>query len=184
MIDILLVNTGDKYPQIYTDNIIYMLDRTGTKYNNVHIITDEQYDGVWNKLQLFRDFKKGPYLYLDLDVCLTKNVEHLQRKELTLLTSWWRTKHHTPLNSSIMSWEGDYSFYYNIFNENSEYYMLKYPGIDQFIYELDMTYNVYEPVCCSYNWQGFNDNFDVVIFNQAYEKMRETGPWSKYMLFV
>ena len=41
-----------------------MLEKTGTKYDKIHIITDEQYEGVWNKLQLFRDFKKGPYLYL------------------------------------------------------------------------------------------------------------------------
>ena len=183
MLDILLVNTGDKYPQIYTDNIIYMLDKTGSKYDNVHIITEEQYDGVWNKLQLFRDFKKGPYLYFDLDVCLTKNVEYLQRKQFTLLKAWWREKYHTPLNSSVMSWEGDYSFYYNIFNTNPDYYMMKYKGIDQYIYELDMSYTTYEPVCTSYNWQGFNDNWGVTIFNQAYDKMREKGPWSKYMLF-
>ena len=184
LLDILLVNTGDKYPAIFTDNIIHMLEKTGTKYDKIHIITDEQYEGVWNKLQLFRDFKKGPYLYLDLDVCIKGNIEHLQREELHILHAWWRTRHHTPLKSSIMSWSGDYSYYYKVFASNPEYYMLTYQGIDEFIYNLDkVVYKTYNPVCTSFNWHGFDEQWDVILFNQAYHKMTEYGPWSKYMLF-
>jgi hypothetical protein len=181
LLDILLVNTGNKYSEKYVDNIVYMLSNTGTRYDKIHVIRDEQYDGVWNKLQLFRDFKNGPYLYFDLDVCIKDNVEHLVRDNFTLLHAWWRTAHHTPLNSSIMSWKGDYSFYYNTFAANSDYYMLNYKGIDQYIYELDMVYETYDPVCTSYNWHGFDEKWPVIIFNQAGEKMLEDGPWSKYM---
>lgn len=181
MVDVLLVNTGDKFDEWYVDNMAYMLDRTGFKYNAIHVIRDEQYEGVWNKLQLFRDFKSGDFIYFDLDVVLLENTEHLIRKDFTLLSAWWRDKQHTPLNSSIMSWSGDYSHFYNIFAANPEYYMMKYPGIDQYIYELDMPYNTYEPCCTSYNWQGWR-SWPVMLFNQAYHKMREEGEWSKFTL--
>ena len=38
LLDILLVNTGDKYPAIFTDNIIHMLEyRTSTKRRAAYI---------------------------------------------------------------------------------------------------------------------------------------------------
>ena len=179
--DILLVNTGDKYSEKYVDNIIHMLSTTGTKYDKVHVIRDEQYDDVWNKLQLFRDFKEGPYLYFDLDVCITQNVEHLVKEGFTLLHAYWRGEHHTPLNSSIMSWQGDKSHIFKVFEKNPEYYMLAYAGIDEYIYKEGFAYDTYNAICSSYNWQGFDPEWPVILFNQAHEKMLEEGPWSKFM---
>ena len=57
---------------------------------------------------------------------------------------------HTPLNSSIVSWEGDVSYIWNTFkmyeDENLEYYTR---GSDEFYYE-EIDYKwTYEPVCPS-----------------------------------
>ncbi len=179
--EIILVNTGNKYDEWYVHNMRYMLDRVGMQ-SKVHVIRDEVYESVWNKLQMFDRFKEGNYLYLDLDIVLLQNIEHLFRKDLTLLRAWWRDAFHTPLNSSVMSWSGDYSFYYRIFQSNPEYYMFKYRGIDEYIYDMDMIYHTYEPCCTSLRWHGWSKDWPVMLFNQNYEKMRESGPWSKYTL--
>lgn len=175
--EVILVNTGTKFDEWYVDHMQWQLKQVAMDYP-VHVIREERYEGVWNKLLMFEQFKEGPYLYLDLDLILLKNIDHLIRDDLTLLHAWWREKLHTPLNSSIMSWKGDYSFYHNIFAENPEYYMLKYPGIDQYIYELDMPYNTYEPCCTSFRYHGFDTKWPVVLFNQRYEEVKT---WTKYL---
>lgn len=180
--EILLVNTGDKYDEWYVNNIAYMLNQTGFKYDSINVLREDRYEGVWNKLLLFEQFKKGPYLYFDLDIVLTQNVENLVRDNFTLLNAWWRKQLHTPLNSSVMSWKGDYSVFHKMFEQDPERYMLQYKGIDHFLYETDMLYETYNRVSTSYRYHGFKDEWPIVLFNQRYYLMRQEGPWSKYTL--
>ena len=117
-----------------------------------------------------------------LDLVIKKPIDHLIKDEFTILKAWWRKAFHTPLNSSIMSWKGDYSYIYRIFKKDPDYYMTKYnKGIDEFLWnELDIV-QVYKPVCESFRYHGLTDNYAITLFNQSENLMRE-GWASKYTL--
>ena len=116
MVELILVNTGEKFNEWYVDNLLYMVENHGKlKYDKCHVIRDGE-GNVYDKLQMFRDFTDDVnYLYFDLDVVIKGDVNHLVRDDFSLLFAWWRDRLHTPLNSSIMSWRGDHSVYYDDF---------------------------------------------------------------------
>ena len=184
--ELVLVCT-DKYEDEkdwWVENIYHMIYQQYFDVESMHIIRDVKYGGVYDKLRIFEECKdpNTNYIYFDLDVVITGPIEHLFRKELHLLYAWWREAFHTPLNSSIMSWKGDYSFIHTHFATDPEYFMLKYDkGIDEFLFR-EFELERYEPVCCSYNYGGFNKLWSVCLFNQAAEKMREGGEWSEFLL--
>ena len=187
MLRVIAVNTGTKYSQWYVDNLKHMIDTySNLNYNKFEVITKDEYDGVFNKLQMFDIFRDGQNIYFDLDVCILKDCNLFLKDKFTLCHAWWRDHQHTPLNSSIISWKGDQSKIFNFFNNDPEYYMLKYSrGIDQFIYE-NITYETYnysyEVNSIKYlNKKKFN-NYNVVLFNQSYHLMHQQGWWSSYFL--
>ena len=171
--EVILVNTPPLYgEQRYIDNITYMLDNVNEKYKKIHVIDDIVYGGVYDKLRIFEKFKTGQYLYLDLDLVITGKITHLLKDKFTLLNAWWRNAYHTPLNSSIMSWSGDYSHIYNKFAKDPDYYMVKYnKGIDEFFYK-EIEYETYSMVCDSYNWDwGTSGAYPITLYNQAKDYM-------------
>ncbi len=178
--EIILVNTKPKYgDQYWVDNITHMLDNSGTSYDKVNVINDVVFGGVYDKLRMFKEFTDKEYLYLDLDIVIRSNIEHLIRQDLTLLTAWWRGPFHTPLNSSIMSWTGDQSHIFNKFNEDPEYYMTKYnKGIDEYLFK-ETIYNTYEfQVAYSNKHYSANElDYPVVLFNQ--DQGEYGNGWSK-----
>tara|TARA_R100000278_G_scaffold98521_1_gene75462 strand:- start:302 stop:904 length:603 start_codon:yes stop_codon:yes gene_type:complete len=151
--EIVLLNTPPAYgQQIWVDNIKYMLDNAGRQYDVIHVMDDVVHGSVYDKLVLFDRFRKGQYLFFDLDIAITGPIVHLYTTKFTLLNAWWREPAHTPLNSSIMSWCGDHSHIYEKFNEDPDYYMVKYnKGIDEFIYH-EVEYETYGKVCDTYAW--------------------------------
>ena len=176
--ELVLVATNQYSDPWWVNNIKHM-----TGIDNVSVISNEVYGGVYDKLRLFEKFKEDKqYLYLDLDIVITGDIKHLLRKELHVLHAWWREPLHTPLNSSIMSWKGDYSFIHDKFASDPDYYMVKYnKGIDEYLWkEFDPL--TYEPVCTSYRYHGFKQKWSIVLFNQSHQIMREGGEWSKYLL--
>ena len=183
--DIVLVATGDYYGDSWwTDNMEHMLWEAGAEFDQITIINDVVYGGVFDKLRVFdicRDYEKQ-YLYLDLDMVIHSPIDHLLRDNLTVLHAWWREKLHTPYNSSVMSWKGDYSFIYQIFQEDPEFYMTRYnKGIDEYLYR-NFDVDKYPPVCNSKNYGGYNDIWPICLFNQAAHDMRKPGEWTKYLL--
>ena len=172
--ELVLVNTPPKYgDKWWTDNILHML-KGNLDIDDVHIIDNIEFGGVYDKLRIFDicKSKNVQYLYLDLDILIKGDIRHLARKKFTLLHAWWRRTFHTPLNSSIMSWQGNCSHIYDIFMKDPDYYMLKYhKGIDEFIYK-EVQYEVYDKVCDSYNWPTDNE-YAITLFNQAKDEMRK-----------
>jgi len=168
--DIVLLNTPPEYGQQYwVDNIKHMLDNVGAEYDNIHVIDDIVYGGVYDKLRLFAAFRDGQYLYFDLDVIINADISKLWRTDFTLLHAWWRPKFHTPLNSSIMSWSGDHSVIHDKFAEDPDYYMVKYwKGIDEYIYN-EIEYKTYDKVCDSFNWPSDGTGYGITLYNQAKE---------------
>jgi len=186
---VICVNTGSKYTDWHTDNLKHMVDQySGLEYDSFECITDDVYDddrGVFNKLQMFQRFTDGQNIYFDLDILIKGDCNHFLRKDFTLCYAWWREAFHTPLNSSIVSWNGDVSHIFNTFIEDPEYYMFKYNrGIDQFIYE-NFKYNTYsiEDKYCSYQTVlDEDDNYNVYLFNQRYQFMQKDLWFKKYFL--
>ena len=185
---IIAVNTGVKFGEWYVDNLKHMIDKySGLKYDSFEVIRDETYHSWFNKLQMFDRFRDGQNLYFDLDLVIKGPVPDLLRKDFTLCHAWWRAPEHTPLNSSIISWQGDQSHIFKKFNEDPEYYMLKYNrGIDQFLYE-NIEYKTYDKVCYSIRGRGYDDedmNYNICLFNQRKILMEDgwSGWWKKYFI--
>ena len=181
--EIILVNNPPAYgQQVWVDNIKHMLDRVGEEYDAIHVMDDVVHGTVYDKLVLFDRFRTGQYLYLDLDVVITSTISHLCRTEFTLLNAWWRPCFWTPLNSSIMSWSGDHSYIYKKFDEDPDYYMVKYwKGIDEFFFK-EIEYETYDKVCKSYAWmkeweqttEGVAVDVPVILYNHdAKDKLWE-----------
>ena len=184
---VIVVNTGDKFDQWYTDNLKYMIDNySNLNYDKFEVIDKEIYEGVFDKLQMFDKFKDGQNIFFDLDVLIKGDCNKYLKNNLTICHAWWRSPTHTPLNSSIISWSGDYSHVHDKFAEDPDYYMVKYwRGIDRYLEEnfspntYDQTYNIH-----SYKWMKDEriDNYDVILFNQRFETMKTFGFWSDFFL--
>ena len=185
---VICVRTGDKYSQWYEDNLRHMVDTySGLEYDEFVCIRDNTYDderGVFNKLQMFDQYRDEQNIYFDLDVIIKGDCNHLLRDHFTLCHAWWRQPFHTPLNSSIVSWYGDASHVIQPFLQDPDYYMFKYNrGIDQYIYE-NIEYKTYtqNDRYCSYQTVLDEQNYDVYLFNQRYQDMQKDGWYNKYML--
>ena len=180
---VICVNTGDKYSQWYTDNLKHMIDNySQLNYTSFEVIDQEEYGGVYDKLLMFDKFRDGQNIYFDLDVLIKGDCNQFLRNELTVCHAWWRKPYHTPLNSSIISWNGDYSHIYDKFEYNPDKYMLIYNlGIDQYLYELFQPLT-YSDGFCSYQTIQEEQEYEVYLFNQRYEFMQQEGWWTKYFL--
>ena len=175
---VICVRTGDKFDQWYEDNLKYMVDTySGLEYTEFVVIRKDVYDGVFNKLQMFDLFRDGQNIYFDLDVIIKGDCNNFLRKDLTVCHAWWRDAWHTPLNSSIISWEGDRSDVFKFFMEDPEYYMLKYNlGIDQLLYEnIDVQRYNKSDGYCSYQTITTQEDYNVYLFNQRYLSMLQPG---------
>ena len=184
---VICVNTGTKYNQWHVDNLKHMIDNySNLKYDKFEVITENRYDddrGVFNKLLMFEKFTNGQNIYFDLDILIKGDCNHFLRKEFTLCLAHWRHAYHTPLNSSIMSWQGDYSGIHDKFIEQIDYNLLKYnKGIDQFIHENINNYKLYtiEDKFCSYQTILDEQDYVVYLFNQNYKEMLKNEWYRKY----
>lgn len=106
--------------------------------NIIPIVGD--YDGVWNKLALF-NLDLGKTLYLDLDLYIQNDISKLLEKDsFTLVKCYWKPIGELEswdhnINSSVMLWDGlENKHIFDHFNTDPDYYMVKYRGIDHFLY--------------------------------------------------
>ncbi|MAU88669.1 MAG: hypothetical protein CMC40_02015 [Flavobacteriaceae bacterium] len=180
MIRVICVCTGTKYDEWYVDNLKHMIDTySGIKYDKFEVMRENRYDderGVFNKLLIFEKFKDGQNIYFDLDILIKGDVNNFLRKDFTLCSAWWRPEYHTPLNSSIMSWQGDNSWIHDEFMKDPEYNLFKYRrGMDQFIYENIKDYKLYEESdgFCSIQTINYEYDYDIYLFNQRGEDMKK-----------
>jgi len=161
----------------------------------LHVIREERYEGVFNKLLMFEQFKTGQNIYFDLDVVIKGSIEHLVREDFTLAYAWWRKAYHTPLNSSVMSWKGDMSKIHDLFAEDPEYNMFRYrskrpgtpdgtAGVDEFIYT-NFDYECYSEFDGIYSYQTWEEEvefFDVCLFNQNHLEMKKSAWFQRFQL--
>lgn len=135
----------------YTDDKQNIRDEV----NIIDIPSDHELEVWWNKLALFqKGMFDGTCLFFDLDVVIQNNIDHLldylDPKYLTKVKSYWKSEKKTKYgidyddlkssfdmtnNSSVMLWKANtLSDIWEHFNKDPDYYMLKYRGIDRFIY--------------------------------------------------
>ena len=51
---------GNKFTDWHVDNLKHMIDKySGLKYDSFEVITDNPYNNVFNKLQMYSKFKDG-----------------------------------------------------------------------------------------------------------------------------
>ena len=133
---LICVRTGEKYTNWHVKNLKHMIDTySGLTYDSFEVIENDLYGNWYNKLQMYDMFRDGENLYFDLDMVIYDKLPNLIRKNFTLLHDWWREEHHTPLNSSVVSWTGDVSHIWKKFKSNDQFYLEKYnKGSDEFYY--------------------------------------------------
>lgn len=132
-------------------NFICYTENSNNINSNIIIrpLPDYDLENWWWKLTLFEHTTKNITLFLDLDVVIQNNITHLKKFynefRITLIKAWWKPKlinakeninSHFDMdyNSSVMLWNGDMTDIWNKFYENPEYYMMKYKGIDSYLY--------------------------------------------------
>lgn len=134
-------HSGPAYDETWVDKLYNGLRRnlhinfeficfsnTKTKYKTVPLITESQ--GYWNKIEIFRkDIVAGPTLYLDLDVVICKDITdtivRLPQNKFLMVQEPYQGIH----NSSIMFWNGDYSYLYNKYVDNKQAIINEYLDI-------------------------------------------------------
>lgn len=185
MVTIILVCTGNKYDEWYVKNILHMIQKHGQLFCRFEYqIIREGEGNVFDKLKMFKLCTENKnYLYFDLDIIIKDSIKQLIKDEFTILNAWWREPFHTPLNSSIMSWKGDYSHIYDKFHEDEDYSRIKYwRGIDEYIYK-EIEYNVYDKVCWSYPYWRKEKDYPVCLFNHGFIEAMKIEKWTeKYRL--
>lgn len=95
------------------------------------MMLDKGFEGWWNKIQLFKpDFLKGErFLYLDLDIVITQNINHLFDYDgFTTINDWI---YDTYNSSAMLMTGGEYGHVYDIFVKDPEAAMKACPQGDQ-----------------------------------------------------
>jgi len=106
------------------------LSNVNTPYTTIKLVSNS--DMYWNKIELFRkDIFQGPVLYLDLDVIICKNITNDIKKlpidKFLMVEEPYKKIH----NSSIMSWNGDYSYLYEDYIQNQHSIVKEYADISR-----------------------------------------------------
>ena len=185
---VIVVNTGTKYDSWYNDNIKHMIDTySGLEYDEFHVLQDDRFEmQVANKLVMFNEFRDGQNIYFDLDSIIKGDCNQFLKKELHVCHAWWRPAYHTPTNSSIISWEGDLSHIYERYDNQEDYFQLKYSkGIDEYLYKEFNPKTYSNKGYSSFQTVTQNRQSDsVVLYNQRYQYLTSQGWWTQYQLPV
>lgn len=166
---ILMIKYGEKYSAADVNRIV---TDTGQKYNYACITDDPtdidpivkiiplptEVEGHWIKIWMYTLEGLGDTLYLDLDIRIQKNIDHMWNYldiYPTIAYTYWKNKEFpeydydshgmrylSNYNSSVVMWkEGTARHIWDQFERNSDYYMVKYFGDDRFLWHEDFRFN-------------------------------------------
>ena len=102
----------------------------------------------WWKLTLFERASEKPRMFLDLDVVIQNDITHFKKycrqDKICTVKAWWKPHarnckpkppgYNMDLNSSVMIWKGDLTNVWKEFYDDYNYFLLKYKGIDSYLY--------------------------------------------------
>ena len=159
--DVVCLKYGDKFNSFHVNRLYKMVKRNlqcdfkficYTEDTNgidrdivVQPLPDYLLETWWWKLTLFENPTKVPTIFLDLDVVIQNDITHFKNycidDMLCLVKAYWKPymskkveEFDVDINSSIMIWNGDCTDIWNKFAYNMDYYMIKYKGIDRYLY--------------------------------------------------
>lgn len=191
---------GDKYTEEYVYKLKRMVARNTTVphdficfsdrpikgINTILIEDSDRFDPVWYKLWIPTYKSMTPYnhkVFFDLDVVIHNNIDilfQLQPTRITVIRSAWKPGHishaagGTGINSSIMVWRDDVTAW-KAFIKSPDSFMIKYNGIDKFIWNEHIPWDSLPPIAYSYREGAsiedstpftYRPNMSVCIFNQ------------------
>lgn len=122
----------------------------------------DEVEGHWYKTWMFSLEDLGDILYLDLDVRIQNSIDHLWNyldESPTIVYTYWKNKEFPEFfgeshamrylsnyNSSVLLWRSGSPNAINIwktFEENMDYYMVKYWGDDRFLWHENIPLNTF-----------------------------------------
>lgn len=191
---VVCVHFGTKYPVEYVNILNSMVKRHSDaelvcisdsfegKDKDIEVYQgDPCFEGWWNKIQLFKpNFLKGEkFLYLDLDVVITKNINHLFDYEgFTIIDDWI---YDTYNSSAMLMTGGEYSHVYDIFVKDKEKNMRIHPqGDQQMITNYIKADNIFSKTeFASFRMSGCEaePKGDVVVFHGKPNPHEVKGTW-------
>lgn len=182
MVRVILVRTGSKYDVWYEDQLKHMIDKySNLEYNSFHVIKDHVYDDeykTFNKLLMFDRFRDGQNIYFDLDTIIKGDCNRFLTKELHALKPTWNDM---PMNSSILSWEGDYSHIHDKIHEDLDWYYTRFwKGIDEYLWKYFKP-KLHSKGYVSYQTEQKEKDYPVYLFNQRHQDMKKEGWWTCYL---
>ena len=130
----------------------YTEDPSGLDCDVIYMPLENDLEIYWNKLAMFqKDFVKGTCIYFDIDTVIQNNIEPLLEYKcdnLRMIRCYWKgdfvtdgsslkhkERYDMYVNSSVLVWEaGSLDYIWDYFDANADYYMIKYKGIDRFLF--------------------------------------------------
>ena len=87
--------------------------------------------GWWSKMELFAQFQQA--FYLDLDTVIAGPLDDIVTSPAARFTALRNLSSKTKprVGSGVMSWDGNYSFLYEIFRQDPDWYMAHYVRSDR-----------------------------------------------------
>lgn len=192
---------GDKYSTDYVVKLRNMVKRNTSVPHDFICFSDDPsvadiliedpylYEPVWHKLIILNHPSISKYdrkVFFDLDVIIHNSIDTLLHLPLVpsmlyVISSEWKPTNirqlpgDTGINSSIMVWN-DVPHITEHFLSRSDYYMIKYKGIDRFLWNEKMTYKTIPPNTAYSYREGatltdntqfkYRPEYSVCIFNQ------------------
>ena len=182
---VICVKWGNKYSAEYVNKLYGMVSRhapesfeficltedsKGINHNikTIPFPANNDYELWWNKMYMFDMFNDGTKnLYFDLDVVIHDSLDFFWQHEPklpTVIKSRWNEhafrkfeKNDTLINSSVVLWY-DTSHIWNKFKTDQEKYMSIYKGIDRFIWNENIEFDVFPPGHIYSYWKGVDSN--------------------------
>lgn len=150
---------GDKYDDQYVIKLQRMVSVNTTRPYKLVCFSDRlisgvdvvlidnplRYDPVWYKLWILQHTKLSNYrkkIFLDLDIVIHNNIDwvfDVDSPNLNVIGADWKhdnikyTTGNTGYNSSVMVWS-DACNIWDAFAKRPDYFMIKYKGIDRFMW--------------------------------------------------
>jgi len=155
---IVCLKWGDKFSHEHVNRIYRMCkknmqkDFTFTCYTenptginkdiNIVLLGDYDLENWWWKLCLFKNPAAEINIFLDLDVIIQNDITHfadyVELNKLRIVKAYWKPYElfgtDMNYNSSVLVWKGDLSNIWKEFIIDPDYYMVKYAGIDSYLY--------------------------------------------------
>ena len=161
-----------------------MTDNPAGLYPDIYTIsTDTEIEGHWEKIKLFKLNNLGKILYLDLDIRIQNNLDHLfemlDTTPIICYTYWkdknfpyhkdkrWSYNYLSNFNSSVILWK-DARHIYDYWEKNQDYYMVKYAGDDRFLYHENFTFEHFpENEIYSFKFSGnkYKPEYTIALLN-------------------